>query len=546
MLPPPQLSGRSPDDPSLTLSSLSSLARAYTPLVPHLRDAASCVIPLWATAKALFSTSSHSHHPDSDPSFPDAQEPAGSLFPVLTNPDCPILPLIHVLLDQLVRDDAAVLRHRAQGQDVCNALVACVLLAEHQVPNTHSRVRELQHLLVDVLVQLPHPNGQDVSNALWAVGRLREVTWEAPWQRDMAGLMQLAAARLREHLGPECDAARHVEGCGSGAREGQQDGGEELEQLRQEWERSLGLQQSDREEGIGGVGRTSCEPEQAAGAAAAAGSQACGQGDRPMGRQAPGKMGAMGGRDGTRGRVFTPQEVSSMLVGCARLCGCTSVKDRRELLPLLAAAAGAAAPCMTSQGLANSLHSLYVLGCEYGNVGFQEPVRQLAAAMRRMMEPGLWEGAGGGGQYAAKELSLSAYALASMGYVYDQEWFRSAAACAARPGAMRGATAQNWAVLWHALALARHQPQGGQLLEAMAAGAGPGGGRGRGGGQAAEPCALELFHDSASAQVGYRHSCLLRCCTASWCFCMLLRSYVEWHHLPERFARLALGISVYC
>lgn len=514
MLPSPQLSGHGANDPSLTLAALSSLARAYAPLVPHLRDAASCVIPLWATAKALFSTPSHTNHPNSDPIFPGAQEPAGSLFPALTEPDNPVLPLIHALLDQVIHNDAAVLRHRAQGQDVCNALAACVLLAEHQVPNTHSRVRELQHLLVGVFVQLPGLNGQDISNALWAVGRLREVTREAPWQRHVAGLMQLAAARLREHLGPECDAAGQVEGCGLGGRhgqdgsngEGEADG--ELEQLRMEWERGLELHRSGREDAVDGDCGNGCNVEE--GRASAAGSQERGRGDRPMGRQAPGALGAMGGWEGTRGHVFSAQEVSSMLVGCARLCGCTSPRERWELLPLLAAAAGAAAPRMISQGLANSLHSLYVLGCEYGNVRLQEPVRQLAAAMQRVMEPGVWEGAGGGGVYAAKELSLSAYALASMGYVYDQEWFRSAAACAARPGAMRGAVAQNWSVLWHALALARHQP-GAELLEAMVGGPGPGGGRGRGGGRGSEPCALELFHDSASAQVSCICHVLLVC-----------------------------------
>ncbi|KAG2497826.1 hypothetical protein HYH03_004096 [Edaphochlamys debaryana] len=153
-----------------------------------------------------------------------------------------------------------------------------------------------------------------------------------------------------------------------------------------------------------------------------------------LARAVPGRL-KNTSRDG-----FKPQELSNMLLGCARL----RYTDPALLRPLTAAAVGSA-PYMTPQALANSLHSLALLQPSVSAHG--GAVEALAQECKRRHFSG----------FIPQALSNSAWALATMGYA-DQGWYAAAAEAAGRPGAMRGAIPQAWSNLWYALALVRHRP----------------------------------------------------------------------------------------
>ncbi|PNH03574.1 hypothetical protein TSOC_010352 [Tetrabaena socialis] len=138
-----------------------------------------------------------------------------------------------------------------------------------------------------------------------------------------------------------------------------------------------------------------------------------------------------------------PQACSNILLAAARLA-----YAHPKLLLHLAAVAGQAAGRFNEQDLANSLWALAELGWRRSwDPGFAPPL-QLAAECKAQRFAG----------FKPQELSNSVWALAKMGYEGDQEWFAAAAAAAGRPGAMAGATAQNWCNLWYGLALVRHRP----------------------------------------------------------------------------------------
>ncbi|KAG2423547.1 hypothetical protein HXX76_015190 [Chlamydomonas incerta] len=207
------------------------------------------------------------------------------------------------------------------------------------------------------------------------------------------------------------------------------------------------------------------------------------------------------------GHGFNPQDASNSLWACAKL----GYRDSGVLLPL-AESAAALAQSMKAQELANSLWSLGALSCSEPE--YSPAVKALCGeALRRLqterlaaafMPQGLsniliaLEGLQLGGDQAAlvtalavecaqrdfagfepQQLSNSAWALAKMGYglgstplgAKQQQWYAAAAAAAQRAGLMAGAIAQNWANLLYALALVRHQPPPALLDNAGAASA---------------------------------------------------------------------------
>ncbi|KAG2497802.1 hypothetical protein HYH03_004073 [Edaphochlamys debaryana] len=142
-----------------------------------------------------------------------------------------------------------------------------------------------------------------------------------------------------------------------------------------------------------------------------------------------------------------PQDLSQVLLGCAKL----SYSDPALLRPLTAAAARAA-PRMVPQALVNSLYSLALLQPSVSAHG--GAAEALAEECQRRRFSG----------FIPQAISNSAWALATMGYA-DQGWYAAAVEAAGQPGAMQEAKPQEWSNLWYALALVRHQPASGRLLE---------------------------------------------------------------------------------
>ncbi|PNH01626.1 hypothetical protein TSOC_012471 [Tetrabaena socialis] len=161
-------------------------------------------------------------------------------------------------------------------------------------------------------------------------------------------------------------------------------------------------------------------------------------------RRLDGGLGGAGevGPRGSAGR-FMPQELSNMLLGCAKL----GYTDPDLLLLPLAAAAGQAAGRMKEQELANSLYALAVLGCN--DPAYAPAVLQLAAECKRRNFTG----------FAAQGVANSAWALGKLGHSSDQGWFAAAVAAAMRPGVLEEFNAQELSNLWYGLALARHRPE---------------------------------------------------------------------------------------
>ncbi|KAG2497856.1 hypothetical protein HYH03_004122 [Edaphochlamys debaryana] len=151
---------------------------------------------------------------------------------------------------------------------------------------------------------------------------------------------------------------------------------------------------------------------------------------------------------------FKPQELANMLLGCAKL-GYTDP----GLLSPLAAAAGNAAARMNPQEISNSLYSLALLPPSFSEHGPAVGALARAGLRTRFSE------------YISQNISNAAWALAKMGYV-DQTWYTGAVKAAERPEVMRGAVPQAWSNVWYALALVRHQPASGRLLERTAEAAG--------------------------------------------------------------------------
>ncbi|PNH08981.1 hypothetical protein TSOC_004432 [Tetrabaena socialis] len=401
-----KLSSPSVEHTELLHRTLATLATAYLPLLPGLWDAKSCVIPLWACAKAGYWSGG----------------------------------LAAALLQRLGRDDGALMR-RATDQGHANLWWSVSEAPEEA--GMAGRTAEVLRASAKGLLLMGdcHLGAQTCSNVLLACARLG--------YEDTALLHHLTSCLAAQPDATDCQALANGlyalgklrEDCGHAPRP------QDLQRLAAEV-----------------VGRLPC------------------------GLQRAGSLGQEGGGS------FVPQALSNMLLGCSKL----GLADP-DLLRPLAAAAGQAAVRMEEQHLANSLHSLAVLGCAGASyapavqclavevqqrlqrqpdafkpqdlsnmlyalalLGLKHPayapVEALAAECKRRGFTG----------FSAQSFANSAWALAKMGYDSDQAWFESAVAAAVRPGVAEALGSQDLSNLWYALALVRHHPTT-ALLESTAA-----------------------------------------------------------------------------
>ncbi len=222
---------------------------------------------------------------------------------------------------------------------------------------------------------------------------------------------------------------------------------------------------------------------------------------------------------------FKSQEVSNMLLGCAKLA-----VDDPQLVVALAEAAGRAARRMQMQELANSVWALGKLNqlpacasaaapavttaVEHVAREVTDRLKLNAAAFNAqnltnllygfavLQQPASSTGtvpaagagmAGGEGPAAAtprvgeaaralaaeclrrrfrsfnpQDVSNAAWAVAKLQHT-DQQWYAAAVAAAQWPTFARAATSQSWSSLWYALALAQHRPPEGLLRRTVAA-----------------------------------------------------------------------------
>ncbi|KXZ49184.1 hypothetical protein GPECTOR_22g774 [Gonium pectorale] len=211
-----------------------------------------------------------------------------------------------------------------------------------------------------------------------------------------------------------------------------------------------------------------------------------------------------------RGRVlpasaaFTPQELSNMLWGCAKLA-----RSASALVRPLTEAVGRKAERCNAQDLSNNLYAMAVLGCS--GVDYTEAQRCLARAAVRLMKraptdfteqalsntlwalatlqpPGgshtqalvdaalaEWRRRGVVG-YTPQDLSNTAWARAKLPRSEGpdphpepyQRWFKAAMQAAVQAGFGGSAKSQDWPNLLYALGLARHRPPD-TLITRMAA-----------------------------------------------------------------------------
>ncbi|GFR41515.1 hypothetical protein Agub_g2210, partial [Astrephomene gubernaculifera] len=385
--------GSRPDaDTRLLPRALTTLAAAYLPLVPGLRDAFSCVGPLYACAKLGFWEGQLAaallerlgRDGGELMQRANAQDHSNLWWSVSVAPKH----LIALAGGALQASSTCLEQMRLSeidSQACSNILLACARLQRRHDP--------LLHHLTACLVQLPDANCQDLSNSVYALGELAEDCGHKPREQDLQRL-----------------------------------GGRVLEGLQQQ---------------------------------------------QGSGRQ--------GGNHGNH-ESFTPQALSNMLLGCAKL----GFPDPCFLLPLVAALVRCS-QLAREQELANSLYALAVMGCT--GPQYTSSVKQLCAEVLHRLHSHpdqfipqnlsniLWalerlrpDGKEALVQALAAEcrsrkfngflpqhFSNTAWALAKMGYS-DQAWYEAVVTAASAPGAMQGASTQNWANLWYALALVRHRP----------------------------------------------------------------------------------------
>ncbi|GFR41510.1 hypothetical protein Agub_g2204, partial [Astrephomene gubernaculifera] len=386
-----KLGSRPGADTPVLPRALTTLAAAYLPLVPGLRDAFSCVGPLYACAKLGFWEGQLAaallerlgRDGGELMQRANAQDHSNLWWSVSVAPKH----LVALAGGALQASTACLEQMRLSelySQACSNILLACARLQRRHDP--------LLHHLTACLVQLPDAKCQELANSLYALGELAEDCGYKPREQDLQRLGVRVLARWQQH-----------------------------------YSRS---------------------------------------------------------QDGSHGNheSFKPQELSNMLLGCAKL----GLSDL-DLLHSLAAALASSGQLADDQHLANSLYALAVMGCtgpqytssvkqlcaevlhrlhsqprrfapqSLSNIlwaltrlwpnGKEALVQALAAECRRRQLVG----------FKPQDLSNTAWALAKMGYS-DQAWYEAVVGAASAPGAMQGASPQDWANLWYALALVRHKP----------------------------------------------------------------------------------------
>ncbi|KAG2497867.1 hypothetical protein HYH03_004133 [Edaphochlamys debaryana] len=110
----------------------------------------------------------------------------------------------------------------------------------------------------------------------------------------------------------------------------------------------------------------------------------------------------------------------------------------------------------TAQALSNMLLGCFNLGS--ADSSLRDYALQLAEQLAQECQRRIFAG------FNPQDFANTTWALAKMGYD-EHRWYAAVVEATEQPGAMQEAIAQNWSNLWYALALVRHQPASGRLLE---------------------------------------------------------------------------------
>ncbi|PNH02426.1 hypothetical protein TSOC_011602 [Tetrabaena socialis] len=217
MAPGQQPRDGDPSRAGLLHHTLATLAAAYLPLVPRLKDAKHCVVPLWACAKAgywgggLAAALLQRLWRDGGELMLQAnsQGHANMWWSLSTAPLGEVLQaadteaLMNVSADSLLRMGAADI----EPQHCSNVLLACARLRRCPGP--------LLHHLTACLAAQPEANQQDLTNGLYTLGELCEDCGHSPRPQDL----QRLAAQVVGWLTGEPRATgswRQQEGSGGG------------------------------------------------------------------------------------------------------------------------------------------------------------------------------------------------------------------------------------------------------------------------------------------------------------------------------------------
>ncbi|PNH06559.1 hypothetical protein TSOC_007068 [Tetrabaena socialis] len=432
--------------------TLAILAAAYLPLVPGLRDAKWCVIPLWACAKAgywsggLAATLLQRLGQDGGALMRQATDQGhGNVWWSVS--EAPEGALATGQTEGMLRASAGsllLMGVRSIGTQECsNVLLACARLG-------YADPALLHHLTSCLAAQPDSAKCQGLANSLYALGELREDLGHTPRPQDLQPLAAEVVRRL------PCGPQR----VGSLGREG--GGGMFIPQAL-----------SNMLLGCSKLGYA--DPDLLRPLAAAAGQAAVRMEEQALANSlySLAVLGCAGAtytpavqclmvevqqRLQRQPDVFNPQALSNILyalaaLGCAGAayapavqCLTVEVQQRLQWQP----------DVFKPQHLSNMLYALAVLGCKDPAYA---PVVALAAECKRRSFAG----------FKPQDLSISAWALARMGYGSDQAWFESAVAAAVQLGVAEAFCCQDFSNLWCALALVRHRPAAALLESTVAA-----------------------------------------------------------------------------
>ncbi|PNH02195.1 hypothetical protein TSOC_011857 [Tetrabaena socialis] len=380
--------------------TLATLAAAYLPLMPRLRDVKHCTLPLWACAKAGYwagdglavallqrlgrgggelmrqaNSQSHAHVWWSLSTAPAEVLEAANAEELLS---CSADSLLRMSTEDI------------EPQACSNVLLACAR-------RRHCPGPLLCHLTACLAAQ-PAAGCQELANGLYSLGELCEDCGHAPRPQDLQRLAAEVVGRLPGGPG------------GAGSCWQQEGGGggfipQHLSNML------LGCSK------LGYADPALLRPL----------SDAAGQAARRMEEQHLANSLHSLGVLGCVGPAYAP--------AVERLAA--EVQQRLQRQP----------DAFKPQNLSNILYALALLQPERGH-RWSAVVDLLAAECKRREFAG----------FTAQGLSNSAWALEMLGYGSDQGWFTAAVAAAVRPGITRTFKCQDFSNLWHTLALVRHCP----------------------------------------------------------------------------------------
>ncbi len=418
---------------------MRTLAERFLPLMPSLPHPKYCVMPLWACAKTKYGWAG-----DGGEEVPLAE----ALLRRLGQDGCALLqqanaqdnanlwwalseapnPELVAAQGQLLAASAECLvgmRGKGMVPQVCsNVLLACARLQ-------YSDAR-LVHHMTRCLVEFSDLDAQQLSNALYALGELREDCGHVPHQEDLDQLMSAIAQRLRGgRTGEEVAAVlkpQQVSNILLGCAKLKVEGGEAVQLLAAAAGAVAGRM----------TGQGLANSVWALGKLLGAGQ---GGGSGIPTSSAPGRLSASGG-------------------GCATTAN--AVVQLLQEVPRRLRRNGAAAPVFTCQALSNTLYGMALLQSyilKAAGTAMEGSIRTAwSAALTAATEAlaGECEGRSFEG-FKPQEVANATWALAQLGHS-DQGWFTAAVAAAQRPAFASAAVPMAWAQLWSALALVRHRP----------------------------------------------------------------------------------------